>query len=47
MDTVGSGEVKTATATLDIAERDDIHKLRHRAVGLRSYLLLAEDWARR
>jgi amino acid transporter len=45
MDTAGSGEVQsevqTATATLDISERQDIHKLRHRAIGLGGVLFIS------
>jgi amino acid transporter len=43
MDTLGSGETQTATATLDISDRADIHKLRGRAVGLGGVLFIS--WA--
>jgi amino acid transporter len=45
MDTLGSGEAQTATATatLDISDRQDIHKLRGRAVGLGGVLFIS--WA--
>jgi len=41
MDTASSGEVQTATATLDVADRDDIQKLRHRAIGLGGVLFIS------
>ena len=41
MDTAGSGEVQTATATLDISGREDIHKLRNRAIGLGGVLFIS------
>jgi amino acid transporter len=41
MDTASSGEVQTATATLDIADRQDIQKLRLRAVGLGGVLFIS------
>jgi amino acid transporter len=41
VDTLGSGEVQTAAATLDISEREDIHKLRGRAVGLGGVLFIS------
>jgi amino acid transporter len=42
MDTVGSGEAsQTAVQTLDISERDDIHKLRRRAIGLGGVLFIS------
>src|SRR5580693_2875185 len=41
MDTAGSGDVQTATATLDISDREDIHKLRNRAIGLGGVLFIS------
>ncbi len=41
MDTASSGEVQTATATLDVSQREDIHKLRHRAIGLGGVLFIS------
>src|ERR1700740_1995410 len=42
MDTLGSGEVsKTAAAPLDISEREDVHKLRRRAIGLSGVLFIS------
>jgi amino acid transporter len=41
MDTAGSGDVQTATATLDVSERADIDKLRRRAVGLGGVLFIS------
>src|SRR5437868_563611 len=42
MDTVGSGEVSSsAAATLDISQREDIHKLRRRAIGLGGVLFIS------
>jgi amino acid transporter len=42
MDTVGSGEAsQTAVQTLDISERDDVHKLRRRAIGLGGVLFIS------
>jgi amino acid transporter len=42
MDTLGSGAAsKTAVGTLDISEREDVHKLRRRAVGLGGVLFIS------
>ncbi len=41
MDTASSGEVQTATATLDVSQREDIQKLRHRAIGLGGVLFIS------
>jgi amino acid transporter len=42
MDTLGSGEVsKTAAATVDISQREDIHQLRRRAIGLGGVLFIS------
>ena len=41
MDTVGSGEVNTKTATVDISQRDDIHQLRGKAIGLGGVLFIS------
>ncbi len=42
MDTLGSGAASTtAVQTLDISERDDVHKLRHRAIGLGGVLFIS------
>ena len=41
MDTVGPGQVTTAAATLDISQREDIHKLRDRAIGLGGVLFIS------
>ena len=41
MGTLGSGEVNATVATLDISDREDIHKLRGRAVGLGGVLFIS------
>src|SRR5579864_285142 len=42
MDTLGSGEAsKAATATVDISEREDVHKLRRQAIGLGGVLFIS------
>jgi amino acid transporter len=41
MDTLGSGEVSTATATVDISERQDVQKLRKHAIGLGGVLFIS------
>jgi len=41
MDTVGSGDVQVAQASLDITDREDIHKLRNRAIGLGGVLFIS------
>ena len=42
MDTLGSGETQTATqSAVDISSREDIHKLRGKAVGLGGVLFIS------
>src|SRR5262245_40805609 len=41
MDTLGSGEVRTALETVDISEREDVHKLRKHAIGLGGVLFIS------
>jgi hypothetical protein len=47
MDTADSGQggaasaVQTATATLDVSSRDDIHQLRRQAIGLGGVLFIS------
>src|SRR5215467_1485169 len=41
MDTVGSGEVRTALETVDISDREDVHKLRKQAIGLGGVLFIS------
>src|SRR5258708_37294895 len=42
MDTLGSGEVSnTPLATLDISDREDVHKLRRGAIGLGGGLFIS------
>ena len=41
MDTLGSGEVRTALETVDIADRADVHKLRKQAIGLGGVLFIS------
>src|ERR1700689_5649155 len=42
MDTMGSGETQTATqSAVDISSREDIHKLRGKAIGLSGVLFIS------
>ena len=41
MDTLGSGEARTALETVDIADRADVHKLRRQAIGLGGVLFIS------
>src|SRR5258706_7539680 len=42
MDTLGSGEVSRAQlATVDISDREDVHKLRRNAIGLGGVLFIS------
>src|SRR5262249_56209130 len=41
MDTLGSSEGKTALATVDISDREDVQKLRRHAIGLGGVLFIS------